>query len=96
MTGAADSRTGGRKQKTRVDSSGGARGVRRIRLRVPPLSAIPTKIALRKSIIFERETGAPLAEPFSRCEFWEARSSAHVGRVPRNSSSPQFGKSVAY
>ena len=59
----ADSRTGGRKKKTRtavrVRAGHGAAGG-------PPLPAIPTRSRHARMLFIERETGAPLAEPFSR------------------------------
>ena len=63
-TGAADSRTGGRKKKTRVDSSGGASGVRRFRSGVPPLPVIPTRSRLRECYSSSEKRG----------RLWQSRS----------------------
>ena len=57
MTGAADSRTGGRKRKTRVDSSGGASGVRRSSLRVPPCLRVPQDRDRAMCVLRARERG---------------------------------------
>ena len=86
MTGAADSRTGGRKdRKTSRQQWRCERGTA-LQIGGPGFAGDPHKIAPARMLFIERESGAPLAEPFSRCDFWEAQSSAHARRVPWNSS----------
>ena len=92
MTGAADSRTGGRKKKNE-DSSEGASGARRSR--GAAFACDPHKIAPRANAIHRARIGGAFGRAVLSCDFWEAQSSAHARRVLWNSSSAQFGKSAA-
>ena len=94
-TGAADSRIGGRKQKSTSRQQWRCERGTAQQLEGPALPAGPTRSRSRDVRSSSERKGAPLAEPFVSLAFWDVRSSAHARRVPPNSSSSQFVESAA-